>query len=178
MFGRLFTFLTLVFAASLSAAAQEAHPGLLVDELPGEQAEQIWRWTQDLIEEGKIAGCSAQVIRDGKLLYRSVHGEMAQGSGNLIQADTMFRIYSMTKPVTSVAAMQLFEQGKLQLDDPLSKYLPEWEGVEVLGKDEEGAWTKVPAKMPITVRHLLRHTSGLTYGHMETGELGKRYRAE
>lgn len=178
MFGRLCTLLTLIFAASLSAAAQEAHPGLLVDELPGEQAEQIWRWTQDLIDEGKIAGASAQIIRKGKLIYRSVHGERELGSGQAITADTMYRIYSMTKPVTSVAAMQLVEQGKLQLDEPIAKHLPEWEGVKVLVKDEEGNWSTVAASTPITLRHLLRHTSGLTYAHMEPGEIGNRYRAE
>jgi len=178
MLGRLCTLLTLVFAASLNAAAQEAHTGLLVDELPGEQAEQIWRWTQDLIDEGMIAGASAQIIREGKLVYRSVHGEMEQGSGKLINADTMYRIYSMTKPVTSVAAMQLVEQGKLQLDEPIAKHLPEWEAVKVLVKDEDGNWSTVAASTPITLRHLLRHTSGLTYAHMEPGEIGKRYRAE
>jgi CubicO group peptidase (beta-lactamase class C family) len=178
MLGRLCTLLTLVFAASLSAPAQEAHPGLLVDELPSDQAEQVWRWTQDLVDEGMIAGCAAQVIRDGKLVYRSVHGEMVQGSGELIRADTMYRIYSMTKPVTSVAAMQLVEQGKLQLDEPISTHLPEWEGVKILVKDDEGAWSTEAASIPITLRHLLRHTSGLTYAHMEPGEIGKRYRAE
>lgn len=165
---------------AISFAAQEAPSttGILVDELPGEQAEQIWAWTQRLIERDQIAGASAQIVRKGKVVYRGVHGELELDSGKLVQGDSLFRIYSMTKAITSVAMMQLVEQGKVQLDDPISKYLPEWEKVTVLSKDKEGAWIEVPVATPITVRHLLRHTSGVASSFMEKGEIAKRYRAE
>lgn len=171
--------LAVVLLTSSTFAAQEVapEPGILVDALPGNQAETIWAWTEKLIEEGEIAGASAQIVREGKVVYRGVHGELEIGSGRMVQGDSLFRIYSMTKAITSVAVMQLVEQGKLQLDDPISKYLPEWKDVTVLTKGKDDTWVEKPATTPITVRHLLRHTAGLTSSKFAHGELRKRYRA-
>ncbi|MCP4094495.1 MAG: beta-lactamase family protein [Planctomycetes bacterium] len=152
--------------------------GILIDELPGDQAEKIWEWTQKLIDSGQIAGASAQIVRKGKVVYRGVHGELELGSGKPVEGDSLFRIYSMTKAVASAACMQLVEQGKLELDDPIHQYLPEWKDVTVLTRDEDRSWIEVPAETPITVRHLLRHTSGLTSALMDKGEIAKRYRLE
>ena len=93
--------------------------------------------------------------------------------------DTIFRIYSMSKPITTVAAMMLVEEGKLQLDDPLSKYIPAFEdvkvGVESKGEDGKTQLDLVPAKRPITIQDLMRHTSGLTYGFFGEGMVKKAY---
>ncbi|PCJ51872.1 MAG: hypothetical protein COA70_13310 [Planctomycetota bacterium] len=172
------TLLSFLLLPTLGFAAQstEGNPSILVDHLPGEQAEEIWAWTQELIDEGSLAGASAQVIRKGKVVYRGVHGELELNSGRLVQGDSIFRIYSMTKAITSVAVMQLIEQGQLKLDDPIHKYLPEWKNVTVLHKKDDGSWGEIPASTAITVRHLLRHTSGLTAASFDRGELGRRYR--
>jgi CubicO group peptidase (beta-lactamase class C family) len=90
-----------------------------------------------------------------------------------MQPDTMFRICSMTKPITSVAVMILYEEGRFQLDDPVSKYLPEFKNPKVLVKPASGQPYSIPAAREITIRDLLRHTSGLTYNWNE--DLGKMY---
>jgi CubicO group peptidase (beta-lactamase class C family) len=93
--------------------------------------------------------------------------------------DTIFRIYSMSKPITTVAAMMLVEDGKLQLDDPLSKYIPAFAnvkvGVEVREEDGKMHLDLVAAKRPITIQDLMRHTSGLTYGFFGEGMVKKAY---
>ena len=90
-----------------------------------------------------------------------------------MRPDAMFRICSMTKPITSVAVMMLYEEGRFQLDDPISKYLPEFKNPKVLVKPASGQPYSIPATREITIRDLLRHTSGLTYNWNE--ELGKMY---
>src|ERR1700676_4194314 len=93
--------------------------------------------------------------------------------------DSIFRIYSMSKPITTVAAMMLVEEGKLQLDEPLSKYIPAFgkvkEGGEKKGEDGTMGLDTVPAKRPITIQDLMRHTSGLTYGFFGEGLVKKIY---
>lgn len=175
--------LALLLFSSPALTAQEPErtleqkAGILIDALPGDQAEDIWAWTQKLIDDGEIAGASAQIMRKGKVVYRGTHGELELNSGRPVQGDSLFRIYSMTKAITSVAMMQLVEQGKMELDDPISKYLPEWKKPTVLNKKEDGTWDEVPATTPITVRHLLRHTAGLTSPTFDRSEAGRRYRA-
>ena len=165
-------------AVSFAVQEDQTNSRILIDHLPDDQAERIWAWTQELIEEGEVAGASAQIVRGGKVVYRGTHGELELGSGRAVEGDSLFRIYSMTKAVTSVAVMQLVEQGKIGLDDPIAQYLPEWKGVTVLVEAGDGTWTKVPAETPLSVRHLMRHTAGLTSSSFDRGEIAKRYRAE
>ena len=109
------------------------------------------------VEAGRIVGCLALVARGDKIAYVKMWGDRNREDGKPMAADTIFRIYSMSKPITSVAAMQLVEHGKMNLDDALSKYLPAIENVQVLTK--EGDETKeVPAERSISVRDLLRHS--------------------
>jgi CubicO group peptidase (beta-lactamase class C family) len=89
--------------------------------------------------------------------------------------NAIFRIYSMTKPIVSVAAMMLVEEGRLLLSDPLSRYLPEFARMKVASERADGRLDLVPATRPITLQDLLRHTSGITYEHMATGALQRRY---
>ena len=160
------------------APATSATGSLLIDLLLADQAEQLDAWLADLVADNKVAGVSAQLVRGGKVIYRSVHGDLEKGTGRKVAADSIFRIYSMTKPITSVAVMQLVEQGKIDLDVPLSTYLPEWKGTTALGKDKEGKAVLVPVNKPVTTRHLLRHTAGIGYEMFERGEMQRIYRKD
>jgi CubicO group peptidase (beta-lactamase class C family) len=124
------------------------------------------------VEQKRIAGAVTLLARRGKLVHAGAYG-MADIEGNHpMREDTIFRIASMTKPITSVAVMMLYEEGKFLLGDPISKYLPEFTHMTVLPADAPGGATPAPAKRPITIRHLLTHTSGLTYHwHPRIGRL-------
>ena len=123
------------------------------------------------VETGKIPGCSALVFKDGKEVFFNTWGYQDAENEIPMSRDTLFRIYSMTKPITSVAAMQLVEQGKMSLDDPVSRYLKEFTDLQVADgtseKNEKGELVTVPPKRAMTVRDLLRHTSGLSYGFFD-----------
>jgi CubicO group peptidase (beta-lactamase class C family) len=93
-----------------------------------------------------------------------------------MKRDTIFRIYSMSKPITSVAAMMLYEERKLRLDDPVSKYIPEFKGLKVVADPDAEEITEVAAKREMSVRDLMRHTSGLTYGIFGNTNVDKLYR--
>jgi CubicO group peptidase (beta-lactamase class C family) len=127
------------------------------------------------VEEGRIAGAVAMVARNGKAAYLQSVGMQDREKQIEMSPGTIFRIASMTKPITSVAVMMLYEEGKLQLRDPLSKFIPEFGDVKVLASAGDGSARDgvVPAKRPITIRHLLTHTSGLTY-HWDD-RIGARY---
>ena len=125
---------------------------------------------QTEVDQGKFPGAIVMIARDGKLVFSEVVGQLDKAAGKPLTKDAIFRIYSMTKPLASVAAMMLAEDGKIQLTDPISKYLPEFAkmGVSVAQTDAAGSitYTVVPAVRPITVQDLLRHTSGLAYGEL------------
>jgi len=128
---------------------------------------------QDLINDQKIAGASVVVARKGRIVFSETFGMVDMEAQKAMQADTIFRFYSMTKPITSVAVMMLYEEGRLKLDDPVSKYLPEFEGLKVYADSGEH---EDPAR-PVSVRDLLRHTSGLTYGYFGNTPVDKMYRS-
>ena len=115
---------------------------------------------QDMVDKHETAGAVVLVARRGKIVQLDAVGKMSAATGEAMRPDAIFRIYSMTKPITSVAALMLVEAGKLKLDEPVSHYLPEFKGLRVhtLKGDET-----VPAAREMTVRDLMRHTSGLTY---------------
>ena len=119
------------------------------------------------IDARRLPGVSMMIARGGKVGYRRDLGVLRPG-GPIMPGDAIFRIYSMTKPIVSVALMMLVEDGRLFIADPVAKYLPEFADPKV-GVEKDGKLELVPAKRPITVQDLLRHTSGLTYEF--TGEL-------
>ncbi len=131
------------------------------------------------IDQNKIPGAIMMIQRNGKTAYFNSFGVRDPGTKVAMTPDTIFRIYSMSKPITTVAAMMLVEEGKLQLDDPLSKYIPAFAdvkvGVERKGEDGAAGLDLVPAKRPITIQDLMRHTSGLTYGFFGEGLVKKAY---
>jgi CubicO group peptidase (beta-lactamase class C family) len=123
------------------------------------------------IDQGKLPGAVFLVARKGKLVYSDAIGFQDKEAGKPIARDSIFRIYSMTKPLVSVAAMMLVEDGRIQLADPVSKFLPAMKSmnVSVAKVDAEFAkvtYTQVPADREMTVQDLLRHTAGLAYGEI------------
>ncbi len=116
------------------------------------------------IDPGKITGCQVMVSRHGSPAYFRSFGMMDRERDKPVQDDTIFRIYSMTKPITSIALMMLFEEGRFHLNDPVSRFIPSWKNHRVwVEGDGESMQTREPAT-PMTMRHVLSHTAGLTYG--------------
>lgn len=127
-----------------------------------------------MVDNGKIAGVSGLIVEKGKEVYFNSFGNADEGKP--FDRKTIVRIYSMTKPVTGTALMQLYEKGMFQLDDPLSKYLPEYANVKVFrGLDKKGKPVLEDPKRPITVRDITRHTAG--FANADTTWLGKRVKA-
>jgi CubicO group peptidase (beta-lactamase class C family) len=119
---------------------------------------------QRYVDEGRFSGILTMIARKGQIIHRECVGMRDLEMGKPIQEDTIFRIYSMSKMITSVAAMMLYEEGCFRLHDPISAFLPEFKNIQVAEKDTYGQWRLVPAVRPITIRNLLTHTSGLSYG--------------
>ncbi len=128
------------------------------------------------VDPGKIAGALTLVFRRGEIAYLSPVGLMDLERGKPMAVDTIFRIYSMTKPVTSVALMMLHEHGHFQLTDPVHKFIPEWRDLRVFRMGNHPNFLTQPCERPMTVRDLLTHTSGLTYGFLERTNLDAAYR--
>jgi CubicO group peptidase (beta-lactamase class C family) len=138
--------------------------------------ERVGDYIRNEIATGKIPGAIILVQQHGKPVYFESLGVRNVATKLPMTADTIFRLYSMSKPVTSVAAMMLVEEGKLSLDDPVSKYLPAFADVKVgIEKRGEPALVLEPVNRPITIEDLLRHTSGLTYGFYGDGAVRKLY---
>jgi CubicO group peptidase (beta-lactamase class C family) len=116
------------------------------------------------VADGKLAGAVVMIHQDGREVFSEAYGWRDREAGAAMQEDTIFRIASQTKALTSVAIMMLMEEGKLILDDPLSKFLPEWSKTTVAVAKAGGGYDVVPAKRPITIRDLLSHSAGISYG--------------
>ncbi|MFZ4606779.1 MAG: serine hydrolase domain-containing protein [Caulobacter sp.] len=132
--------------------------------------------TERYIDTGKLPCAQVQVWRRGKLAYDTTLGLADRERGTPLKADSLFRIYSMTKPVTSVAFMMLVEEGLVALDEPVAKYIPEWAGLGVFAAGTDAGWATTPPSRPMLVIDLLRHTSGLTYGFQMQGSIDAAYR--
>jgi CubicO group peptidase (beta-lactamase class C family) len=142
--------------------------------MSSEKLAQVKPAVQAMIDDEKIAGASIIVARKGKIALFETLGMMDREANKPMRPDTIFRFYSMTKPITSVAVMMLYEEKKLNLNDPVSKYIPEFKGLKVYA--ESGEHTEQINEM--TVRDLLRHTSGLTYGFFGNTPVDKMYRSK
>ena len=129
------------------------------------------------VDEGRLPGYLVAVARGGRVAHLTTHGHRDLAAGLPVEADTLWRIYSMTKPVTAVAVLQLVEQGLLSLDDPVDRHVPAFANPRVY---ESGSGAEVrtrPADGPILIRHLLTHTSGLTFGFYYRHPVDALYRA-
>ena len=119
---------------------------------------------EQYVDTGRIAGCQALVARHGHVAYDRCFGAMDLARGKPWADDTIVRIYSMTKPIVSVALMMLYERGLFQLDEPVTRALPEWKDMRVWVSGEGEAMETREPHRPISYRDVLSHTSGLTYG--------------
>ena len=115
------------------------------------------------VDEGKLPGTHVRVIKDGTVIYNDTYGNIDVANAKPTQENSLYRIFSMTKPITATAIMTLYDQGKLSLDDKVSKYIPEFAQTEVYKKVDEKHGTE-PQVDEMTIRHLLTHTSGIPYG--------------
>ena len=140
-----------------------------------DRLDRVSEWLKEQVSSGRLAGCSVMIGRRGGVGMLEATGLADMEAHKPFLEDTIVRIYSMTKAITTVAAMQLYERGLFQLDDAVAKYLPKfaqtpvWTGGEIINTE--------PQMAPMTVRHLMTHTSGLTYGFMQTNPVDEAYRA-
>jgi CubicO group peptidase (beta-lactamase class C family) len=124
---------------------------------------------ENYVEPGKIPGCQVLVSRHGIPAYFESMGLMDRERGKAMRDDTIFRIYSMTKPITSVALMMLWEEGRFQLTDPIHRFIPSWRDQRVWQEGAGGEMVTRPPLAPPTMQHILSHTAGLTYGGLLPG---------
>ena len=139
--------------------------------MSSEGLERLTAATRQFVDEGKLAGVLTMVAREGKIVHVSAVGERGVDDDRPLTHDALYRIYSMTKPITSVAVMMLYEEDALRLDDPVAKFLPELGELEVLGKDGK----RVPATETMTLQHLLTHTAGFSYGFDPSDPVDRLY---
>ncbi|MFB6247038.1 MAG: serine hydrolase domain-containing protein [Salinibacter sp.] len=158
--------------AQLAPTAEPAAVGLSADRLA-----RISDVMRPYVKENKVAGLMTMVYRRGEVAHFQAYGERDRRTGAPMTPNTLFRIYSMTKPITTVAALMLYEEGHFQLDDPVAEYLSAFEGVQVYDTTATGAPTRVPPRRPMTIQDLMRHTSGLTYGVFGDTPVDSMYRA-
>lgn len=161
---------------SLAAFADRTAEPLALGFAP-ERLARISAWMRRYVDDGKLPYLTTLVARDGEIAFLD-----ACGSGDPANAaptppvDHIARFYSMTKPVTTVAAMTLLEEGLLQLDDPVARYIPEFGDTQVYVSGPYGDMATEPQQSPMTLRHLMTHTAGLTYGLFDPGPVGEAYR--
>ena len=145
--------------------------------LDGDRLRRLDDVFRSYVDDGRLPGWTLAVTRRGKVAHLTHHGLADIESGRPVGDDTLWRIYSMTKPITSVAAMMLYEQGLLELTDPVSTFIPEFAEPRVYVGGSAGAPGTRPAVEPIRVWHLLTHTAGLTYGFHHAHAVDEMYRA-
>ena len=131
------------------------------------------------VADGRVAGMTTLLMRHGRLVEFNTYGQASLASGKPMTKDAIFRIYSMTKPLTGVAMMMLFEEGKWRLDDPVTKYVPEFRNLKVYtGMDANGQMTTEAAKRAPTMREIMSHTAGFGYGLADLHPVDKLYRSK
>ena len=145
--------------------------------LDARRLQRIDRHFTRYVDDGRLPGWLVAVSRRGRLAHVSCYGSRDLEAGLPVEPDTLWRIYSMTKPVTSVAAMILYEEGAFELSDPVSRFIPAFADVRVYAGGSDQRQVTAPAAEPVRIWHLLTHTSGLTYGFLRVHPVDARYRA-
>lgn len=161
-----------IFAQKISIANSVAEVGFSAERL-----QRIDERLNEWVNKGWMQGSTAMIIRNGKVVYHKAVGYSDLEAKVPMKKDDIFRIASQTKAITSVAIMILFEEGKLLLDDPVSKYLPAFKNQQVLASfnEKDTTYTTVPSKREITIRQLLTHTSGIGYAQIGSKEANAIY---
>jgi CubicO group peptidase (beta-lactamase class C family) len=160
------------------AAGQQALPAAKPESV-GMSTERLARLNdgmKSLVDQGRFAGVVTIVARHGKVVEFAATGKRDLAADSPMQKDTIFRIYSMSKPITGVAMMMLFEEGKWQLNDPVAKYIPEFTNLTVYGTDAAGNMVQKDQTHPVTMRELMSHTGGFTYGFFSNTPVDKLQR--
>ncbi|WP_367319691.1 serine hydrolase domain-containing protein [Streptomyces sp. HUAS ZL42] len=145
--------------------------------LDGKALDRLDQHFAHYVDEGRLPGYLVAVSRGGRVAHLTTHGRRDVAAGLPVEPDTLWRIYSMTKPVTSVAALMLVEEGRLSLDDPVARHLPSFADARVYVDGSGTTMTTRPAEQPILVRHLLTHTAGLTFAFYHCHPVDAAYRA-
>ena len=140
-----------------------------------ERLERISAWMDRYVDAGKLPCALTLICRHGEVVFARAVGQSDLESGGPIEMDSIFRIFSMSKPLTSVAVMMLYEEGIFQLDDPISRFIPCLANPTVMVSNADGGLQTRPANGPITIKQLLTHTAGFTYGWNEEFSLGEMY---
>lgn len=164
------SFVLLGLLTTVLSFAQLAQVDPQQEGVSAERLERISEVSKSYIADEKVAGIATMVSRNGKIIYAKAFGERGVDDSKTLKIDDLFRIYSMTKPIVAVAAMQLYEKGMFHLSDPISKFLPELAELSVM--DEEGNLT--PNEEPISMQQLLTHTAGFSYG-FSNSKVDKEY---
>src|SRR5262249_45199339 len=144
--------------------------------LSAQRLKRIGTHVQRYIDAGKVAGTLTLVARQGQIAYFEPQGYLELERTRPVQHDSIFRIYSMSKPITSVGLMMLYEQGLFQLDDPVHKFIPSWANLRVFVSGDYPSFATAPPARAMTIRDLLTHTSGLTYGSVDGTNVDAAYR--
>ena len=175
-----------VVKAQRDHSANPAHPKAAVALSPAANPESVGFDSERLkkldaamakaVADGEVVGMQTLLARHGKVVATNTYGKMSTASGESMRKDALFRIYSMTKPITGVAMMILFEEGKWTLDDPVTRYLPELKDLKVWkGQEPGGNPILEPVKRPPTMRELMSHTAGFGYGLSDTHPVDKMF---
>jgi len=181
------TIITFLFALFVFTSCTQTVPNetrtLLSESAPvneGMSEERLGRidvMLAEAIARNQIPGAVALVARNGKIIYYKAFGMADNEANRSLQRDDIFRIASQTKAITSTAVMMLWEEGKFSLDDPISRYIPEFENAVIFESlnEADSSFTGTPASTPITIRHLITHTSGIGYGMIDDDNFRKIY---
>src|ERR1700727_2964055 len=171
------SFAAIIGSVSILAGARD---------LPAAKAESVGMLTErlarldegmkSLVDQGRLAGVVTMVSRHGKVVAFDTAGKRDIASNAPMPKDSIFRIYSMSKPITGVAMMMLFEEGKWQLNDPVAKYVPEFANLKVYGTDADHNVVLKDQDHPVTMRELMSHTGGFTYGYFSNTPIDKLQR--
>jgi CubicO group peptidase (beta-lactamase class C family) len=153
---------------------QEVDPGEVG--LDAKALDRLDQHVAHYVDEGRLPGYLVAVARGGRVAHLTTHGRRDLAAGLPVEADTLWRIYSMTKPVTAVAALLLVEEGRLSLDDPVERHIPAFAEPRVYVSGSGADMVTRPADGPIRVRHLMTHTAGLTFAFYHTHPVDARYR--
>ncbi|MCK5470628.1 MAG: beta-lactamase family protein, partial [Cyclobacteriaceae bacterium] len=137
-----------------------------------ERLNRIDAMCKEVVKDGDLPGVVVLVARKGKIVFHEAYGKTDNTVGKAMKKNTIFRIASQSKAITSTAVMMLWEEGKFRLDDPISKFIPEFKNPQVLKnfKYKDTSYSTAAADKEITIRHLLTHTSGLGYGVIDGDE--------
>tara|TARA_R100000306_G_scaffold25596_2_gene28761 strand:+ start:23356 stop:24645 length:1290 start_codon:yes stop_codon:yes gene_type:complete len=166
------SFITQAFAQDLEHATPESAG------LSEQGIEDLAAGMRKAVDEGNLAGIVSTLIRDGKIVHMDAYGYQDIQDQVPMTEETIFRIFSMTKPITGVALMMLHEEGKFSLEDPVSQYIPELAGLRVAAADgPDGVPETEPADHEMTIRELMSHTGGLTYGLFSRSQVDSMYQA-